>query len=286
MKISILVMITNPEERQDKWQEAFKCYEDFADEVVVVNGGDTAPSMEYLKNHPKIKIVDLLWPYEWNWAELPNHLNAGREQCTGDWIIKLDIDQFLDSKDFETIRKRLADCPIECQQATFQKISPLYGGKYYQKGGIPIAFRNLPHIKIGKNLQEKTDLCFAVDTTGFKDQTEKVDLGYCIYEMPVGNSLNTYRTRVSYWNYDYYFKTKEFTKKEFWRFSKAYQRYYGIWKFGSTEKKSFMLFMGMQKGRNNRGIPEYSLDKHPSYIREAVKNLIPEQLGFNGWEEK
>ena len=39
MKISVITTITNPEERQDRWQEALSCFCDFADEVIVVNVG-------------------------------------------------------------------------------------------------------------------------------------------------------------------------------------------------------------------------------------------------------
>ena len=36
MKISIFTTMTNPEERMDPWKESLACYEDFADEVIVV----------------------------------------------------------------------------------------------------------------------------------------------------------------------------------------------------------------------------------------------------------
>ena len=41
MKLSIFTSMTNPEERNDAWQEAISCYEDIADEVIVV--GDSWP---------------------------------------------------------------------------------------------------------------------------------------------------------------------------------------------------------------------------------------------------
>ena len=49
MKLSIFTSMTNPEERNDPWKEALECYEDFADEVIVV--GQTWPkefSFEYI----------------------------------------------------------------------------------------------------------------------------------------------------------------------------------------------------------------------------------------------
>jgi len=277
MKLSVLTTISNPDERQDKWQEALSCYCDLADEVVVVNGG------EYLFGlNERIKQIPFPWPYEWSWIELPKHLNAGREKCTGDWILKMDIDQFIHEKDFKEVRKRLSECPKKAEAMTFQKMSMTYGGKYYEKGGQPIAFRNLPGIAIGKALDKETDLCFAIRQTGIEEVWDwEGKIQY--YSLPVGKSLKEERTGVNYWNYDYFFKTKEFTKNEFWRFSRAYYRYFQSWNFGSSIEASFRHFLDMQKGRHDKALYTYKLEDHPKYIREAVKNLSEEQFGSNGF---
>jgi len=289
MKISILTTITNPEERQDKWIEALSCYYDLADEVVVVNGG----SPVYTDSHgpwEKIKFVNLPWSYNWNWIELPRHLNAGLKKCTGDWIIKLDIDQFIHEKDFERVRKVLAQVPEDCDVATFQKMSMVYGKKYYQKGGREIAFRNKPYIRFGKNLDKPTDLCFPVKVTSYEkvcldcfNDATKGDFCRIWYKLPVGRQLKTFKTGISYWNYDYTFKAQDFVKEEFWRFSQAYYRYFKKWTFGRTKRKAFQVFLNMMKGRHDRAPYTYTLKDHPKYIREAIKNLTKEQFGLNAW---
>jgi len=290
MKISILTTITNPDERQDKWREALTCYKEFADEVVVVNGGDDKGDLFLLKDEPdyfthveRIKVVHLPWPYEWNWIELPKHLNAGLEQCTGDWVIKLDIDQFIHEKDFRTLRAKLRTCPRDCDVATFQKMSMTYGKKYYQKGGQPIAFRRRDYIKFGQNIEKETDLCFPIDIRVFRDEIygeAMIDN----YLLPVGETpLKSFKTGISYWNYDYFFKTKEFTKKEFFRFSRAYHRYFKKWTFGRTERKAFDVFLKMMKGRHDRAPYTYELKDHPKHIREAVRNLAKDQFGLSAW---
>lgn len=276
MRISILTTVTNPKERQDKFKEAFECYKDLADELVVVDGSNLSSKdgrIDILSD--RTKMVYLHWPQEWNWVQLPKSLNAGREQCTGDWILKLDVDQFIHEKDFKEIRKRLSQCPKNAEALTFQKMSMTYGKKYYEKGGQPIAFRNLPEIVIGKATDKETDLCFAIRQSGIEKTLS--------YDLPIGRSLIEERTGVSYWNYDYFFKTKEFTKKEFWRFSRAYHRYFKSWEFGKDEDASFELFLNMQKSRHDKALYTYKLEDHPKYIREAVKNLTPEQFGYNGF---
>jgi hypothetical protein len=275
MKLSILTTITNPIERQDRWQEAMRCYLDLADEVIIVNGGELITKELKQNLHEKIKFVNLPWPDEWNWIELPRHLNAGLKQCTGDWVIKLDIDQFIHEKDFEKIRSAFRRCPADCDVVTFQKMSMTYGKRFYQKGGQPIAFRNKPGIKIGKNKNKLTDLCFAVKQTG----VEVVEG----YKMPVGEQLKEWKSGITYWNFDYFFKTKEFTRKEFVRFSRAYNRYFGKWTFGRTEAKAFRVFLNMMKGRYERCPYEYRVEDLPKYIHKAVKDLKPEQFGYNGW---
>lgn len=291
IKLSILTTITNPKERQDKFKEALECYKDLADEIVVVDGGNPTKDDSRIDDLGKIKVVYFNWPYEWNWVELPRHLNAGRKQCTGDWILKLDIDQFFHEKDFDQIRKKLIECPEDCQVATFQKMSMVYDGKYYQKGGQPIAFRNNSEIVIGKNLDKETDLCFPIRQIGVEEVIYKWDLspeydkgGDLIYSLPVGHDLSIYKTGIQYWNYDYFFKTKEFTRKEFWRFSRAYHRYFGTWKFGDSEEESFKIFINMQEARYKQSPYTYKLEDHSKYIREAVKNLTPEMFGYSGWK--
>ncbi len=285
MKISIITTITDPKSRQDKFEEAFRCYSDFADEVIIVNGGKPI----YTDGHgpfEKLKFVNLEWPEEWSWVELPRHLNAGLEKCTGDWVIKLDIDQFIHENDFGLIRRFLESCPSDGDVVTFQKMTPLYGGKYYQKGPTPIAFRRKLHIVIGKDMSTATDLCFPISQTGVEVITQvNTETGEAesLYDLPIGDTLKRVRGREHFWNYDYFFKTQEFTKKEFWRFSRAYHRHFNDWRFGSTEEASFEKFMNGMKAKYKRAPYEYKFSDHPKYIREAVENLTPEQFGYNAW---
>lgn len=287
MRISILTTVTNPEQRQDKWREAFENYFDFADQVVIVNGGEPFTAVSWSYPGTEFKIVDLPWPYEWNWAEYPRHLNAGLKECTGDWVLRLDIDQFIHENDFEELRKHLEKADkLGAKIATLQKMSFTYGNKYYQKGGAQIAFKNELGICFGKKMGQMTDLCFPIKQTGVelvKDET--ID-----YELPVGGEdvnrlqdLPEYRTPISYWNYDHYFKTMEFMKKDFFRMSRAWQRYFKEWKFGSNEDESFEIFLEMMRMRYAKSPHTAKDSTHPKYIREAIKNIQVEQFGFDGW---
>jgi len=281
MKLTILTTITNPEERQDRYKEALSCYQDLADEVIVVSGSHAEP-FEFEDDERKVyddgktKFYNLPWPYDWNWIELPRHLNFGLQRCSGDWILKLDIDQLIHENDFIELLRKINECPDTCDGITLQKMTMFFGNKYFQKGEQAILFRNKEDIRFGEQLMHKTDLCFPVKVTDKRIVDD--------YELPRGIPINTYRSGISYFNYDYYFKTMEFTKKEFWRFSQAYYRFFREWTFGGTPEDAFQVFLNMTRGRQKRAPYTATLDTHPKWIRSEVAALKKEQYGYDGWE--
>jgi hypothetical protein len=289
MKLTILTTITNPSLRQDRWIEALSCYQDLADEVVIVDGSEKKVLNTNLHFGNKFKVVHLPWPYNWNWIELPRHLNAGLSQATGDWILKLDIDQLIHENDFQGLRQTLADLPSDCQGATMQKKSFTYQGKYFEKGGQEILFRNDKNIRFGKNIDKRTDLCFPIVVMGSEQVyyygSNDHEAPQDSYDLLYGKSLKSMKTRFSYWNYDYFFKTEDFTRREFWRMSQAYEKYFGSFDFGDSEEASFQKFLNMIKGRHDRSPYTADLSIHSKYIRKEVEELTPEQLGFNCWNK-
>ena len=73
--------MTNPEERNDPWEEALNCYKDFADEVIV--GKD--------------------WPEEFLWDHIGKTFQQGL-QTNGDWAIRMDLDYFFHENDMSYIK--------------------------------------------------------------------------------------------------------------------------------------------------------------------------------------
>lgn len=289
MKLSILTTITDPIERQDPWNEALACYMDLADELVIVNGGKK-PTNELIKSlDPKVKWVDLYWPHEWNFAELPRHLNAGLKECTGDWVIKMDIDQIFHEKDFDEIRRRLSN--IFAPVMTFQKYTVMPFRKFIQKGEMVLAINKGEHgdkIQFGEAVDEKTDLCRPIWVTGNREISSIYSFGHDYkYKIPVGETVRfeeAGRTGVSYWNFDYTFRTEDFAKKEFWRFARAYKRFYGSADWGNTEEESWKVFINMMKSRLQNAIYYIEdLDILPKYIRERYSRLTEKEFGHSGW---
>jgi|SRR3972149_8276866 len=269
MKLSIITTITNPDQRGDAWREAIASYLALADEIVVVNGGRLLEKLD-----PKVKWVNLAWPEEWVWSELPYHLNAGMKEASGDWVIKCDIDYVFHESEIENIRATLEGAK-NYALITFQKFSFVTVDRYYEKGNIPLAVNKAkyPAIFFGENLDRKTDLCYPI-------MAEKMGV------VPSGHSIAANLILKSHhhiWNYDYTFKTVAQTRREFARFARAWHRYFGEPKWGRGEKESFEVFLNMMRGRYNRCPYRPKLTEHPEYIQGRIAAMTPEQFGYRGW---
>lgn len=282
MKLSIITTITDPDKRQDPYLEALQCYYELADEVVIVNGGS---SQIYKKiqeglgigqiQMEKFKIVELAWGEEWSWEELPKHLNAGLEAATGDWVIKMDIDQIIHESDFEETRKRLESCPL--MVATFQKMSYYPVKRYVHKGQMLVAINKKEagdSLKFGEEEGKYTDLCLPVLVDHINEK------GVPVGKIPRGFG----RTGVPIWNFDYTFKTPDVAMKEFFRFSKAHRRYFGTSSWGNSKEEAFKVLCNMIKTRiEKHSFPITDDSSIPKYVRKRLMNMRPDELGHSGW---
>jgi len=285
MKISIMTTISDPVRREDKWKQAIDCYLDLADEVVVVYGNGKKDrkllDKAYKNNIPSGKelvVVDLPWSYEWNWIELPKHLNTGLDRCTGDWVIRFDIDQFMGKSEFDNLKQELErKCPNDINVVAIQQMNTIYKKRYHLKVGKHIILRGSAkkEIRFGKIIGAKTDLCQLVEVTDY----ENIDG----YKLPIGTKPKHFRTGRQFWNYNYLFKTKDASLEELMRFGRAHERYFGNNIWGTTKEQALKEFLKMMKGRYENAIHTYKLYDQPEYIRKEVENLRPEQFGFDGW---
>ena len=86
MKLSVFTSMTDPESRNDPYKEAISCYEDFADELIIVGEN---------------------WPYEFKFDQIGKVFHEGFEKSTGDWAIRMDLDYFFHENDVGKIKKFL-----------------------------------------------------------------------------------------------------------------------------------------------------------------------------------
>lgn len=279
MNVSALVCITDPVARQDPWFESISSVLPWADEVIVVCGKPET-DIPLIKgawtDQSKFKLIDYPWATDWSWEELPKHLNRGLEEASGDWVIRFDIDYAFHENDSFTLRDALTKGQ-DCKIANFQKMSAVLSTKFYSKGEIALGInKRFPEVCFGIDENKVTDLCVPIIKTGTHESG-----------IPKGHLVETgglKRTGVRVYNYDYTFKTKEFTQREFYRFSMAYKRFYGSSKWGQDEEEALTKFMNSMEARlKNREPVEILVDEQPLVMRSIIKNIKPEQFGFNGW---
>lgn len=269
--LAIVTTITRPDESQYPWREALNCYLDIADEVVVVYGD--RKDKELLKDYetnPKLKTVYHYWPEEWDWSELPKHINTGFNHISIgiDWGCKMDIDYLFHEDGIAELKEKLQIAlDSKYRLCEVLKHNILNKGKGYARAIVPI-FVNMHYwheTEFGKAIDKDTDWCFPI----YRNNKRAI--------APKGSWL----IGVPVYNYDSFFRTKEVERQVFWRFAKAYYRAFGEWRFGKDPDDAMKNFMGQMRKRVHSGI--LFKVRHPKWIKDRVEKITEEQFGFNNW---
>lgn len=268
MKISAFTMITRPDERQDVWHESINSVLAFVDEVIIVDG---TPKTKGRPQSDKIKYIDYKWDYEWIWDEFPKHYNAGLAACSGDWALKFDVDYIFPENWVDDLRPellRFGDQPT----VSFSKYSAVLARKFYMKGQSTLAVnRRFDNACYGISDNKETDLCEVILQTGEERG------------LPKGSVPEGGRSALFFYNYSYTFKTKDVAAEEYFRFSRAYKRWYGETKMGETEDEAFEKFLTMMRERLPMATKYIHWKKQPLYIQDRVRTIKPKEFGHSGW---
>lgn len=267
-------MVTKPDERQDKWREALNNYCALADEVIVIDGSPVNNLCHF--DNSKVRFINSYWPEDWRWEILPEKLNLAKSYCTGDWILKLDIDQIIHEKEFSKLRKVIEKVPDTIECLSLMKLNFVTNMKYFAKNTQPILFRNKPDIGFGFAIDNpKGDCCIPIRLNG-----ELLESG-----MPIGEMLPSDNTDCFYWNFSYTFKTKEVAKAHYLRMARAWRGYYKNNAIGANDDEAWEQFMDMTASKYIKCKDTAKLEEIPESIREAIKNLKPEEKGYDFWGE-
>lgn len=318
-KISIFTTISDPERRQDAWKEALECYLDFADEVVVVCGDynkefyesvgrkfggephiNQNGGMSFWYDNKDLVFYHYEWPEEFDWTFIGEQFQRGYDACTGDWAIRMDLDYLLHEDDFKAIREFLETCnaPVAC----FPKRQFLKSDRYSVKAILPIAYNKKKYgnrIKLdsggdlcqpsldGKEIikEEMPIVARKVPTIVSDNVTDEQKMKRLPGVFVENGMTYTYGSFIPIYNYECIIKTKGVQAKEFYRMARAWGRTFGENMMGiDSEEKALEKFLQMQIGRyKTAGHNIIPLDQHPKYIQETIKNLTPEQFGFDCW---
>lgn len=292
MKLSIHTTITDPHERQYPYIEALRSYLDLADEVIIVDGGssdetknvslaDILDTFSGDINKGKMKIINLPWPEDYTQKEFPIHLNAGLEACTGDWAMKLDIDHIIHDQSIQKIREQL-EVGTSQMFLTIGKLTVIDRFHATLKSKLPIIINRIHDVgkDIRYGLDEAeiyNDWSWPVIPNGYYQGDRRIPIGTALEEDPLAY------IREEFWNYDYFFRTKDISKRLFARAAKGYWKQTGKALWGATDEQSWQIFINQSEARKAKDMREIKVKDHPKYIQDRVKDLSPECFGFDHW---
>lgn len=252
--ISIFTTATDPLRRGDIYAESIRCYEDLAEEVVVVDGG----FLDYKKR------VKSTWPKEFDWSFIGQQFQKGYLACRGDWVIRCDLDYIFHENDFEKIRQALSDNP-RSPGVSFYKWQFVQPDRYNLKSRLVIAV-NKKEFGDRIRFDGGGDLCQPTLDGNLLELTEMPQAG------------------IPFYNYEKLTKTVEQIADDVGRMDRAYFKHFGKYLYGSGDDQSaFDGWIKMSIGRYLKPSKTIRLEEHPKYIQETIKNLRPDQFGHNAF---
>lgn len=250
MKISVFTTHGNlPYNPNDgcNLDQSMACYEELADEVILINGASE----------------ETPWPYKFSWDLIGQQFQRGYEAATGDYVIHADLDFIFHERDFGRIRQALKDYPT-APAVSFYKWQFVLPDRYNLKSRLIIAVNKA---QFGDRIKFNGggDLC--------QPTLDGIDLD--LDEIP--------QAGVPFYNYEKLMKTKEQIVDDVERMDDAYLSYFGRTLYSTDTLTAYEGWYKMMEGRFAKPQEKISLDKHPQYIQETIRNLTPEQFGYNGF---
>ena len=259
--LSIFSTVTDPIRRGDYWLPAVQCYAELADEVILVNGSQYETFTGLPMN---VKLVNNLWPDEFDWSFIGQQFTRGYQACTSDWVLYADIDMLFHETDFSLIRRVFEDNPNQ-PAMSFWKYQFILPDRYNLKSRLVLAI-NKRILGDRVKFDSGGDLC--------RPSIDGVEI----------NPSTAMESRIPVYNYEKIIKTYSQVSNDVGRMARAWQRHFGEYKLGGADDESaFDEWAKMTKGRFNKPQQRIDLLKHPQFIIPAIMNLKPENFGYDGF---
>lgn len=263
MSLSIFTTLTDPEKRGDAWKPALACYKELADEVVVCVGGPSYADSP-VSSGGNLQAYYHGWPKEFEWKLIGQKFQQGYEHCTGDWVLRMDLDMIIHEKDYSTLYQAL------------HKHDTNPGLRFWKYQFFTPDRYNI-----------KSHLVLAVNKKMYGDRIRFDGGGDLCQPTLDGKYIEPRKApevKVPVWNYDCILKTREQIREDKGRFARAWFREFGEYKLGGPDEDSaYNKWWEMIKGRYKNHTGTIAPDHHPSVMQETIKNLRPDQFGHNGF---
>jgi glycosyltransferase involved in cell wall biosynthesis/2-polyprenyl-3-methyl-5-hydroxy-6-metoxy-1,4-benzoquinol methylase len=151
MKISVSMITMN--EEQNIARALSSC--SFADEIVVVDGGSSDRTLNILRANDKVLLIQRPWDNHFG-----KQRQASLDNCSGDWVIRLDADEAFSMVVEQNIRKLLSSTSDDIAGYKIRQCNLVGNEKYYSRifddfEGIPRIWRNTSVVKWERHIHEK-----------------------------------------------------------------------------------------------------------------------------------
>ena len=220
------------------------CYNDVADEVIVIDGKDT-------------------WPQAFSWNLIGKHFQKGYEQATGDWVIHADLDFIFHEKSIEQLRKVLEENNNE-PALSMWKYQFILPDRYNLKSRLVLAVNKA---KFGDRIRFDSggDLC-----------QPSLDGLYI-------NPSHIPESRIAFYCYEKMTKNKQQVEDDVKRMADAWYRYFMHYKLG-TDRTAYREWLKMVVGRFKKPQKHISISDHPKYTQDTILGLNSSQWGYSGFD--
>lgn len=261
MKISVFTTITDPDTRGDNWIDAFRCYEELSNEMIIVDGASSL-----IGKDPTGKRIGISspWPQEFDWPFIGEQFQRGYEAATGDWVIHADIDFIFHENDFTAIRKAFEEYKDE-PALSFWKYQFILPDRYNIKSRLVIAVNKK---KFGDRIRFDSggDLCQPSFDGKYLDPSYVKE------------------ARLPFYNYEKMTKNLNQITEDCGRMERAYFRHFGRYQMSSdgSDEDAFNCYIRLMQGRFNKPQEHIKLEKHPKFVQGTISALKYNQFGYNG----
>ena len=288
-KLSFFAIATEPFKNGYPIIECITSILNVADEIIIVYGREENESeKQLLQLSEKVKVFKTnKWPLDWSYNVMTEHFNYGLQKCTGDLIIKIDIDfifKFDDYGNQNVFRETLFNNLNTYHLMYLPKIN------YYPNGYVTYMDNNI--YIINQYLLKKESKPFKIDR-----------VNYCNTIVITGKYLqkNIIDYQLAPYNYDCTFMTKEQYYEKTYRWYMAYYKLFGNLDYFQNFNITLDNIKDVDKclecviskvysricHTKKKGKFHYvGIQQHPKIIQSRLQNLLDTQYGQNHFNYK
>lgn len=293
IKVSAFCLTTNATKFGYPFIESIKSWANAVDELVVVDGGSTDGTIEMIEaiGDSKIRIIcnsKTKWEDNWSYSRMGKNFNIGFNACKGHSVVKFDVDYVLHESAYED--DEYYGLRGSCARAirygkyilTFQRKNFMVIDRYFLKPPKSLAVINVNllstkyHADYGHDIQK-----WGIGFEPIYTTEEKNGIKHGVLMKSEAHSISS---SLQVFNYSFCFSTKEQIDWIRNRHIRAEYNQAGK-KFEIVKNRGFDKYKKNCWGRLRKNQIFVPFEEHPKIMQNKIKNLNPNQQGYNFFGE-